>query len=243
MMPTKKYLSLLLASSLTLSACASTGGQDQGGCSGAATTTEERQLCADNEVFNQTIWGGVAQGALIGAGIAGLGCALFGGRTKNCLIAAGAGAAVGGAVGGLDGYSKAKEEEATKQNIRKVDAIANDLRTENARLAASLANARTVVKTDRARLAQLQRQVAAGQTSLAQARAERDRVQKHKETLDSMIANLEKRQDDYITAKNTSGESSRDYEAQAAQLSRQIADLKSQRDALSATLNKSLPVS
>ncbi len=228
-------LPLAVAAIFALTACQTTGGGSAGGdsCSAPGMSPQEHQLCSDNATFNQTIVGGVAEGAALGALLGGVTCAALGGNARTCVASAGAGAVAGGTLGYLDAYNKAKEEQATRQNIRQIDAITQDINQENNRLELALANVRSLVISDIAQLGDIHRQLAAGEISLQQAQAARVRMQNHKNEIDNLITRAHKQASDYTAAAARSNQASPESNAAIRSMQAHLTDLEQQRDALS----------
>lgn len=204
-------------------------------CGSTALSPQERQLCQDSEdtrTFNNTVLGGAALGAGLGALVGGIGCLLAHGNTKQCIASAGGGAVVGGIAGGIDGYVTAKRQEAARQRVRAIDAVTNDVRMQNARLQRSVQNAQAVVDADTDRLAQIDGQRASGQLTLEQAMAERAKAENNKQKLDQLIASVEESRNDYQKAAVKTSQYSPDFNAQIQQMNMQIAALTQQRDTL-----------
>ncbi|HJQ59555.1 MAG TPA: YMGG-like glycine zipper-containing protein, partial [Vineibacter sp.] len=137
-----------------LGGCVTSGGNSRGYYGdGSYLTPEQRRLRA-NEDFNRTVGEGAVTGALLG----GLIGALAGGkrnRVSGALIGAGAGAVVGGAAG----YYVARKKEQYVNENQRLDSMTADVRSDNARLEAYIANTRTVVAQNKAELARLRAEV------------------------------------------------------------------------------------
>src|SRR3546814_10405162 len=88
--------------------------------------------------------GGAATGAVIGAV---LGALLGAASGKGEDIARGAliGAAAGGVLGGVDGYVTAKAQENSNNQVRMLNSMAEDVRTDNQRLERIVANSDQVL--------------------------------------------------------------------------------------------------
>ena len=228
-------LPLAVAMIFALTACQTTSGGTASGdsCSAPGLSPQEHQLCSDNVTFNQTIWGGVAEGAAFGALLGGVTCAALGGNAKTCIASAGAGAVAGGTLGYLDAYNKAKEEQATRQNIRQIDAITQDINQENNRLVSAITNVRSLVISDLAQLGDINRQFAAGEMSLQQAQAARVRMQNHKNEIDNLITHAHQQASDYTAAVARSNQTSPEANAAIRSMQAHLAELEYQRDALS----------
>jgi hypothetical protein len=235
---------LTLALSLAIAGCANAPGGRQGAanggkaapapnCSDPGISNAERVICEDNATFNKTMLGGAATGAVAGAALGALGCWAAGQDPLQC---AAIGAVAGGVAGGIDGYVTAKEQEASRQNIRAIDAITNEVETENNKLARNVAAAKALSLEGQERLAKAQENLKSGQINATQAEAERASVMRSRQQLDTMISNTEKQRQQFAEAQPKTGESSNEFEAQMITLSKNIARLKQQRDKLNESL-------
>ena len=223
---------LTLALSLAITGCANAPGGRPGAANGAKAgsgsncsdpgiSQAERVICEDNATFNKTMLGGAATGAGIGAVLGGLGCLAAG--SKDPLACAAIGAVAGGIAGGIDGYVTAKEQEASRQNIRAIDAITNEVQAENDKLVRSVAAAKALSQEGQARLAKAQQDLRSGQINAAQAEAERASVARSRDQLNTMISNTEKQRQQYAEAQPKTGEMSDEFQAQMITLSKNIA--------------------
>lgn len=229
----------LLVAVLGSSGCTQNGNMMAGGssCNDPAASTAEKQLCRDNAKFNNTVLGGVAVGA--GAGFAaGFGaCMAAGGKLTQCLEWGAVGAGAGAVVGGVSGYEIAKQEEASKQKIRVIDAETKDVQAENAELQNDVQAAQSAVGERSAQLEQLNDRLKSGQITLAQAQAERTQAMQDKANLDHLISAAEKRRAEYQKAAADSKQSSPAFDAQIAEMNHEIEQLTQQRDALDHALS------
>lgn len=234
---------LALSLTLILGACANGrggstasgggGGLFGGSCKDPSLSAAERQLCEDNSTFNETMLGGAATGAAAGAALGALGCWAAG---EDPLACAAVGAVAGGALGAIDGYVTAKQQEATRQQVRAIDLVTDDLKRENAQIARSVQNARTVVADSESRLAKAEADLKAGKITAAQAETERANVARNRERLDKLVADLEERRQNYAEASTKTGDTSPDFNRQMAELQTNITSLKGQRDKLTQSL-------
>jgi len=238
------HVVLTLAVVLAIAGCANGQGGRPGMANGASSppapncsdpgiSNAERVICEDNATFNKTMLGGAATGAVAGAALGALGCWAAGQDPLQC---AAIGAVAGGVAGGIDGYVTAKEQEASRQNIRAIDAITNEVETENNKLARNVAAAKALSLEGQERLAKAQANLKSGQINAAQAEAERASVMRSRQQLDTMISNTEKQRQQFAEAQPKTGESSNEFEAQMITLSKNIARLKQQRDKLNESL-------
>jgi hypothetical protein len=209
------------------------GCETSGGFAGdPSLTPEQRRLRAQEQDFKRTVGEGAVAGALLG----GLIGALAGGkrnRAAGALIGAGAGALLGGATGY---YVARKKREYVNENQR-LDAMTADVRQDNARLEAYVANTRTVVAQNRAELARLRasyntRQATRDELNHRVSIAEQDAAH-----IRQTIGRLRERQSDYVQARNVTraespGADTSQMDAEIARLSQQIAALEAQLNEL-----------
>ena len=170
--------SLLVA--LMVAGCATTG---------ANLTPEEQALRQDAQVFNETVLGGAATGAMVG----GLGCALLGGGLEDCVLAAAGGAALGS----VAGYITATEQRAAKEQVRQIDVVTNDVVAENEKIKAVVARAENVLKGNRAEVQKLRELVAAEKAKASEIEALRARMRANSAILNDLVSNLKKKRDQY----------------------------------------------
>jgi outer membrane lipoprotein SlyB len=189
-------------------------------------TPEQRRLRAQDQDFNRT----VGEGAVTGAVIGGLLGALVGGK-RNRASGALIGAAGGALLGGGAGYYVAKKKEQYANENQRLDSMTADVRNDNAKLAAYVANTRTVVAQNRAELNRLRTQYNTRQAS----RDELDRrisiAEQDASHINQTLGRLRERQGDYVQARNASrseGASTASMDAEIARLNQQIAALEAQ---------------
>jgi hypothetical protein len=209
----------------------------RGGCGAPDMSPAERNLCKDDETFNNTVVGGAALGAIVGAiGGAGL-CAATGSKSIGKCAAIGAGAGL--FTGGVAGYLTAKQQQANTQHKRQIDAITDDIQQQNATLRDEIASATQVVQASRARLATLDADTRAGKISAEDARAERDKITRDIQNLTDLIHHLETQEQNFEQAGQQSGQKSTGYSKELAEMKRNIVALTQQRDALNAAMSSS----
>ena len=198
---------------------------------GGNLTPEEQALREDAQVFNETVVGGAATGALIG----GLGCALLGGNLEQCAIAAGSGAALGG----ITGYMTATQQRAAKQEVRQIDVITKDIVDENGKIKEVVARAEKVLETNRAEAKKLKALIASKKAKVGEMEALQARMESNSATLTELVTKLNKKRDQYIEiADNLQGKGQDTSELRQAvkDMESQIALLVEYRTALEESL-------
>ena len=226
---TRKALAIILACSMAVSACASTGAglEDTGGTSNnnpPPMTADEEQLRREAGTFNTT----VAQGSLLGAGLGILAGVLIGattGRVENMVKYGAVGGVAGGVLGGVDGYMVAKQQEAGNNRIRMIQAMTRDVEADNKKLQALVESSGRILEDSKRQLADINQQVDARTASLAEARAAKGRVEQNRNVMQSSLDSLKKRRDTYQKAAAQTGGDTRELDAQIQRLSGQIAEL------------------
>ena len=148
-------------------------------------TPEEQALREDAQVFNETVVGGAATGALV----TGLGCALLGGSLEQCAIAAGSGAALGG----IAGYMTATSQRAAKQEVRQADIITKDIVEENQKIKEVVAKAEKVLETNRAEAKKLKALIASKKAKAGEMEALQARMESSSATLNELVTKLEEK--------------------------------------------------
>jgi len=213
-----------LAAVLVLSGCVTTRDYSQ-------MTPAERKMREQADVYNQTVAEGAVLGCLVGIGI-GVLASSRSNRGQNALIGCGAGAVVGGGAGAY--IANKQESYATRE--QQLDAMIADVRTENERLASLVTTTRQVIADDKARIDQIDGDLAAGKITLAQAKTKMASVDDNTAYLDNTLTELRKRQQTYVdaAAQTQSGSAKQNaaMQAEIATLETQIAQLQSERDAL-----------
>ncbi len=219
------------------------GGQQGGGssdCSDPTLSPPERQICTDDDIFNETIWS-AAETGFVGSMTQNIpniiGCA-FGGQFGNCAKVIIPNVIIPTVVTTIDGYVVAKKQEADRQKIRAIDAATADVRKENARLQQSVDAARAMVDASTNNLDQIDEQVKSGQMTLEQAQAEREHILRNKQYLDRLITGLVNRRSEYQQAAGQMNQPSQDFDEQMREMNSQIDQLKQQL----AVLNQALAV-
>lgn len=157
---------------------------------GANLTADEQMLQEDAQVFEETVVGGAMTGALLG----GLGCALLGGDTKDCIVAAG----VGGAVGGLAGYMTATEQRAAKQQVRQIDVITEDIEEENNKIKKFAALAEKVLAQNRAEARKLRARIASKKAKASEMETLQARMESSRDSMNVAITRLQKKRDEFV---------------------------------------------
>lgn len=227
-----------LAASLlfSLSACQTPGATQnasttQGtGSANPTLTPAEQQMRADSDRFNKTVMGGILTGAAAGAIAGGLAALLTGGGGKEVRNTALAGAVVGGTIGGIDGYVTAKKEQAGRNQIRELQAAANDVRADNQRLQAYLDSSGSVLNEGKARLASLSNDVKSRRISTEQAEAARQREEQNIASMNTTLTQAKKTRDQYVQASTRftgTIQDKRDIDAEIARMNKQVAQLES----------------
>ena len=181
----QRGLAVALVAGLSLGGCVTTSG------SADNLTPEEQRMRAQADDFSDT----VVQGAVVGAVAGGLLAILSGNKDNAAQFAA-----LGAAAGGGAGYYVAKQKENYATEEARLDAMIGDVRKDNSRLAELTANAKTVIVSDMARIDKVEAQLAAGQITQQQAKAELARAEDNGKYLTSAIEGLKKRHEEYVKA-------------------------------------------
>lgn len=182
---------LTMAVMLALAGCQSAGPllpASLGGSSTSSATAAEKQLQEDEDRFNNTVFAGVATGAIVGAGIGAFTAWATGQKGKNVGKAAVGGAVIGGAVVGVDAYFTAKKEQSGRQGIRMTQAATADIQQDNSNLQGYLNSSNRVLAEGKARLATLKQDVAAKKLSADEARRAREREERNIASMNGALA-------------------------------------------------------
>jgi outer membrane lipoprotein SlyB len=228
---------------LALAACQTTGGDRawKGDSDPQyVPTAAEKQLEQDNQIYNDTILGGAAQGAVTGA-LLGAVLGLATGDYRYALIGAGAGAVGGGLIGGLDGYMVAKKQEAARKKVREIMLITEDVKKENDNLIRSIANMDVVIEQTRTNLDKARADYEAGTATVADVRRTEDRAERNLASMGDLIDGMESRNKEYeeiARSLKQKGEDTTEIDAQIADARDQIAAKKKERDLLAQDLEQ-----
>jgi uncharacterized protein YcfJ len=176
-----------------LGACQTT----QNAASNANLTPEEKRLREQADDFNTTIVEGAVFGAIAGAV---LGALLSSG--SNRAKGAAAGAVAGAALGGASGYyvAKSKENFATEQ--AKLDSMITDVKADNSRLQAYIANTNSVVSKNQQELNAMQTAVKNGTKKRDDMTALLARVEGNRGAIKVALDKLKVNKTEYINASN-----------------------------------------
>lgn len=157
-----RYPIIVLTSlAIALPGCASNAGGGysnsrnyQSGSAQSELTPAQRQMRSNAGAFNQTVWEGVASGAILGGVLGGI----LGGDIKGAVIGA-----VGGAIaGGLAGnYFAGKQQQYASQEAQ-LNSVIADMRQKNVQEERLIASLETVIAEHRLVMAELSTKYQAG---------------------------------------------------------------------------------
>jgi hypothetical protein len=201
-------------------------------------TPAEARMREDSSRFNATVLGGTVAGCGIGAVVAALGCKIGGGdarRVRHCAVA---GCVVLGAAGAADGYHTAKQQQASRDRVRTTQAMVADVRQDNQKIQAFLESSDKVLADSRARLRQIDAQVAARRISTDQAAVERRRIEQNRDLMQSTLEEMKRSRDVYHEAakKEPTGAGHRDLDGELNRMDQKIASLERNVRAMNAAL-------
>ncbi len=187
----RKSLTAVVAASFLLAACATTSTTHP---DGTPLTPAEQRLRERNASYNQTI----AEGALIGCALGALLGAFVvsdgGNRGSSAAIGCGAGAAIGAGAG----VAVAESKEGYAQKEDQKNALIADAKKTNESLAADIADARTVIANDRARIDKIDKELASGAITKQQAMAQMQRVDENIQVMTASLDALKKKHNEYM---------------------------------------------
>lgn len=227
-----KPVALTLSATLLLSACQTTGANNR------PLTPAEQRMREQADTYNQTILEGAATGCAAGllAGML-LGATTKKNRGQSMLLGSAVGCVAGAAIGGGVGAYVADKQEKYATKEEQLDAMIKDVHGENERLAGLLTATQQVIADDKSRIEQIDKELASGKITMAQAKEKMAAVDDNRAYLDNTIAELRKRQANYAeAASQTEGGVSKNKVAsmnkEIATLEKQIAQLETERDSL-----------
>ncbi|HLO76549.1 MAG TPA: hypothetical protein VK196_08850 [Magnetospirillum sp.] len=233
MRKTAKGVALSLSCVLFLSACQTTGGSDR------PLTAAEQRMREQADTYNSTVAEGALTGCAAGALAGVLVGALGGGKKKgqNMLVDGAIGCAAGAVIGGGVGAYVADKQEKYANKEQQLDSMISDVRGENKRLAGLVTTTHQVIADDKARMDQIDRELASGKITMEQAKKKMAAVDDNRAYLDNTIKELNKRRDTYAeaakqTASGTPRAKNEAMNAELAKLEKQISQLEAERDSL-----------
>lgn len=234
-----KFVCLIPALLIGLAGCVTTGDTADSNPFAALFPTkepknlspEERQMREDANVFRDTVLGGAATIA----GVAGLACMLEHGFDRDNLKKCAAYAAVGGLVGAIDGYRTAKKQEASRNKVREIDLITQEVEQRNAAAQRMLESSRKVVEQNRERISEVKQQVAQNEVREEQLAEEKNRLQSNIDVMNKSIGTLEQDKQTYQALADKlemEGQDVAGLRSQVESMNLQVAALEQERNAL-----------
>jgi hypothetical protein len=204
-------------------------------------TPDERLLREQSDSFVQdNVFGGAVTGAVVGCVAGAILGALIAHDAKAAAIGCGAGGAGGAIVGGADGYMQAKSAQAQANQVVMAQSVAEDVRKQNQELETAVQTAQRVVDGDQRKIEALQARLASKQVTLAQAQAEAEAVRDNSRTIQTILADAQKKRDNFVQARSKlPGGDTADIDAQIAAMNSQIAQLEQQVSSINASLKMS----
>lgn len=215
---------MAMAALSVLAGCVTTGNTPN-----RPLTVAEQKMRQEAEVYNSTL----LEGALIGCALGAL--VGFTSSNKDARTNAAVGCAAGGALGVGAGYYIAEKQKQYADTESQLEAMTLDVRNDNERLAAIVQSSREVIDADKRRIAQIDRDLASGKLTMAQARAEMQAVDANAAYLKNTLATLEQRRDTYVqAAAQTQGSTKarKAMDVEIGKLEKQIAGLESELNGL-----------
>ena len=206
----------------------------------ANLTPAERRLRRDNQIYNETILGGAAQGAVVGA-LLGAIVGLSSGKLENAAEGALIGAAAGGVLGGLDGWRVATQQEAANKNIREIELATDKVVAENRAMQQSLDNIDVVIAATTRSLRTARAGYRANTVTLEEMRAREARAKSNLNQTEELIEKLEDRQaeqEEIARSLRSDGHNTREIDREIAETRRQIREREQERELLAAELDR-----
>lgn len=219
-----KPVAASLAACVLLSGCVTTAGDP------SQMTPAERKMREQADTYNQTVLEGLLTGCAAGGAIGAVSRSKN--RGQNALIGCGIGAVLGAGAGAY--VADKQEQYASKEE--QLDAMIADVRKENERLAGLITTTQQVIADDKARIEQIDKDLAAGKITMDQAKAKMASVDDNTRYLDNTLKELRKRRQTYVdAAAQTKSKNTTQNQAMTEEITKlegQIAQLQSERDAL-----------
>ncbi|MBM4201369.1 MAG: glycine zipper 2TM domain-containing protein [Gammaproteobacteria bacterium] len=197
----------------------------------ANATQDERRLAQLSEAYNETL----AEGCIIGAAAgAGIGAAAYSrNRAQGALI----GGLAGALLGCLAGNYMANLQNGYATDEDRLDKVIADLSQENQTLSAMIPIASRVVQDNQARIAELDKAVAAGRMTRIQAEAQLQDLDATRDQLQATVTKAKQRLDDQkravaLSARNSHPQQVAIASSEIEKKERQIVTLESELDTL-----------
>lgn len=203
-------------------------------------TPAERRLRRDNQIYNETLLGGVAQGAIVGA-LLGAIVGLSSGKLENAAEGAVIGAAAGGVLGGLDGWRVATQQEAANKNVREIELATDKVVAENRAMQQSLDNIDVVIAATTRNLRSARAGYRASTVTLEEMRAREARARSNVAQTEELIEKLEDRQEEQeeiARSLRSDGYNTREIDREIADTRREIQERERERELLAAELDR-----
>lgn len=220
---------VLLAASLLLASCASSGGLNP---NDPSLTPAERRMALQARDYNQTVAASAAVGCAAGVGVARATGATGGGLGWGDALACVVGAAAGWTAGD---YVADKKNKYQNENAA-IQSMIADAQTENQQLAEAISSADQVIAADTNKIEQVKQRLAAGQIDAQQAETELASVDRNAKFLRDQIEGMKKRETQWRSVASEVAaddpEAAQAIEAEAEKLRQQIAYLEQEVDTL-----------
>ncbi|MGK9169319.1 hypothetical protein KXR53_23595 [Inquilinus limosus] len=227
-----KKIAVMLMTTLTLAGCVGSGGSGGSGSLPPPSTQAQAKLRQEAEISTRTI----VEGAVVGAALGGLGMAiadLAGARvdTTDYLIAAGAGAAIGGLAGS---YVAQKQKEYASAEDQ-LDSVIADAKVKNQQARDLVGTMQTVLDEHKRELARLRKGVRSGTATQAQLDAALASVRTDRQVMQQAVDGTKKNRDILSEARNSFSQkaASAQERSQVRALDGEIAQLSGRIDAMS----------
>lgn len=179
------------------------------------------------EVYNQT----VLEGCAVGIGTGALAGFLAGRSLTSTAVGAGAGAVIGCGAG----WYIAKLQEGHADKEQQLDAMIADVRADNERVAGLVESAHQVIAKDKAKIDQIDRDLASGKISMESARSEMANVDDNRRYLEATLANVKLRENEW---KEVANEARKKGDPQkVAEIDREMTKLETQISLLESELD------
>lgn len=223
--PFARAMAALLIPAMLISGCATTRQPT------ANATQDERRLAQLSEAYNETLVEGCLIGAAAGAGI---GAAAYSrDRGQGALI----GGLAGALLGCLAGNYMANLQNGYATDEDRLDKVIADLSQENQTLSAMIPIASRVVQDNQARIAELEKAVAAGRMTRVQAEAQLQDVDATRDQLQATVTKAKQRLNDQkhavaLAARNSHPQQVAIASSEIQRKEQQIVTLESELDTL-----------
>jgi uncharacterized protein YcfJ len=197
----------------------------------ANLTPEEAKMAEAAKAYNTTVTQGCVTGAVAGALIGAL--LDRGNRGRGAAI----GALAGGALGCGSGMWLAKAQQQNALSEQQLDGMTAEVRNKNALVSTYVSNGKTQIAADKAKIARIDKDLAAGRISMDEARTEIGQIDRRRQQMEAQIAKFRADKTEYeqtlqVARRQSNSAGVQQADAEVARMEKQVSALESDLDKL-----------